>query len=209
VARFVFWLIRYPVSMLVHRSGPAYHSHMSHGTLEGADVVGTTDEMFPVVYAELKRMARHHLRRVHGRPTICTTELVHEVFLRLNQRGAVSWDNRAHFFGSASRAMRQILVAFARRHFAAKRRGTRISLSVADGERALETELDQILAIDRALSQLDTLNPRLREIVELRFFGGVPQQEVAKMLGASLRTVERDWMKARLFLARELDQAPV
>lgn len=165
----------------------------------------TTDELFPVVYDELKRMARRHLRMVRGRATICTTELVHEAFLRLSHREGVSWDDRAHFFGSASRAMRQILVAFARRHFAVKRRADRVSLSIIDGQAALEAQLDQILGIDQALSRLDELSPRLRQIVELRFFGGLPQEDVAALIGVSIRTVERDWMKARLFLLRELE----
>src|SRR5690349_22871098 len=112
----------------------------------------TTDELFPVVYDELKRMARRHLRMVRGRATICTTELVHETFLRLSHRDGVSWDDRAHFFGSASRAMRQVLVAFARHHLALKRRGDHVSFSIADAAGALDLELDQILGIDEALS---------------------------------------------------------
>ena len=165
----------------------------------------TTDALFPVVYDELKRMARRHLRMVGGRATICTTELVHETFLRLSHREGVSWDGRAHFFGSASRAMRQVLVSFARRHFAIKRRADHVSISIAVADGALEAELDQIVAIDDALSRLDRLNPRLRQIVELRFFGGLPHEDIASFLGVSVRTVERDWFKARLFLLRELE----
>jgi RNA polymerase sigma factor (TIGR02999 family) len=165
----------------------------------------TTDALFPVVYDELKRMARRHLRMVRGRATICTTELVHETFLRLSHRDGVSWDDRAHFFGSASRAMRQVLVAFARHHLALKRRGDNVSFSIADAAGALDLELDQILGIDEALSRLDRLNPRLRQIVELRFFAGLPHEEIADLLGVSVRTVERDWFKARLFLLRELE----
>jgi len=165
----------------------------------------TTDALFPVVYDELKRMARRHLRMVRGRATICTTELVHETFLRLSHRDDVSWDDRAHFFGSASRAMRQVLVAFARRRFALKRRADHVSLTIADGDPVLDAQLDEILGIDQALSRLDRLNPRLRQIVELRFFGGLPHEEIAELLGVSVRTVERDWLKARLFLLRELE----
>jgi RNA polymerase sigma factor (TIGR02999 family) len=98
-----------------------------------------------------------------------------------------------------------VLVAVARRHFAQKRRADRVSLSVADSGGALEAELDEILSIDEALVRLDELNPRLRQIVELRFFGGIPQEDVAALLGVSVRTVERDWLKARLFLLRELE----
>ena len=173
-----------------------------------------TDELFPQVYDELKRLARSHLRRARGRSTICTTELVHETFLRLTRGKDVAWESRAHFFGSASRAMRQVLVAFARRRGTLKRGGqatrssvgtiqrTRVSLSDADC--ALEVELDQILAVDEALHRLDAVNERLRKVVELRFFGGLPEEEVARILGVSQRTVERDWLKARMFLLREL-----
>jgi RNA polymerase sigma factor (TIGR02999 family) len=172
-----------------------------------ADWTQTTDALFPIVYQELKRIARHHLRRAGSGQTICTTELVHEAFLRLSNRDDVAWESRAHFFGSASRAMRQVLVSYARRRKATKRTGDRISLSVADREPVLEIELDQILALDEALTQLDGLNQRLRQIVELRFFGGVSEAEVAELLGVSLRTVERDWLKARMFLVREFQAA--
>jgi RNA polymerase sigma factor (TIGR02999 family) len=103
--------------------------------------------------------------------------------------------------------MRQVLVAFARRHFALKRRGDHVTLSITyTGEgTALDAQLDEILAIDEALSRLDELNPRLRQIVDLRFFGGLPHEDVADVLGVSVRTVERDWLKAKLFLLRELD----
>ena len=163
-----------------------------------------TDELFPLVYDELKRIARFHLRRERGRATICTTELVHETFMRLTAGHAVTWQTRAHFFGSASRAMRQVLVAFAKRRTAAKRRGEHANVSLADAERALEVELEQIVAVDEALRQLDTVNQRLRQVVELRFFGGISEEEIAKILGVSSRTVERDWLKARLFLLHAL-----
>ena len=163
-----------------------------------------TDALFPLVYEELKRLAHRHLRHMGGGATICTTELVHEAFLKLGRGSGAAWDSRAHFFGAASRAMRQVLVDFARRRWAAKRGGA-FRLSIADGERSLEVELEQILAIDAALGRLDALSQRLRQVVELRFFGGVPEQEVAELLGVSSRTVERDWLKARMFLLRELE----
>ena len=166
--------------------------------------IGTTDALFPVVYAELKRIARRYLRGSRARVSVCTTELVHEAFLRLSHRDGVEWQNRAHFFGSAARAMRQVLVGFARRRQTNKRNGTPISLSFADSERALECEFEDIIAIDDALTKLDTLNPRLRQIVELRFFAGIREPEIAELLDVSVRTVERDWLKARMFLFREL-----
>ena len=163
------------------------------------------DELYALVYDELKRIARHHLRAAGPKATLSTTELVHEAFLKLGHGPDMGWDGRAHFFGAASRAMRQILVDFARRRQSTKRGGDlrRISLSDADG--ALDVELEQILAVDAALEQLTTISDRLRQVVELRFFGGLGEQEVAQSLGVTRRTVGRDWLKARIFLMRELD----
>lgn len=177
---------------------------MIQGLTSSINSIGTTDALFPVVYGELKRIARRYLRASSSRTTVCTTEVVHEAFLRLSKRDGVAWESRAHFFGSAARAMRQVLVDFARRRRTRRQLVTAISLSLADSERALEVEFDEIIAVDDALSQLDALNPRLRQIVELRFFAGIPESEIAAMLSVSVRTVERDWLKARMFLVREL-----
>ena len=167
----------------------------------------STDELFPVVYDELKRIARHHLRS-NAPATLCTTELVHEAFLKLSRGAEVEWEGRAHFFGAASRAMRQIMVDFARRRRASKRgsQPALVSLSEAEPvEGAMYVQLDGILALDAALDELDRTDPRLREVVELRFFSGLEAREIARVLGIGLRTVERDWFKARLFLLRELE----
>ena len=163
-----------------------------------------TDVLFPAVYDELKRIARHHLRTAGSDATICTTELVHEAFLKLSRGGGESWQGRAHFFGAASRAMRQILVSFARRRQSVKRGGNLRAIPLRDGDAALEIEMDSVLALDGALAQLEGVNVRLARVVELRFFGGLAETQVAKLLGVSERTVERDWMKARIFLLREL-----
>jgi len=166
-----------------------------------------TDALFPLVYEELKRIAHRHLRYVGGGgATIRTTELVHEAFLKLARDSDAVWDSQAHFFGAASRAMRQVLVDFARRRGAAKRDAASI-VSVVDGVGSLELELEQILALDAALRRLDALSPRLRQVVELRFFGGLSEQEIAEIMGVSSRTVERDWLKARMFLLQELEPA--
>ncbi len=164
----------------------------------------TNEETYALVYDELKRIARHQLR-VNTKATLSTTELVHEAFLKLGGGPAAGWDGRAHFFGAAARAMREVLVDFARRRSAMKRGGAhqRVSLGEADG--ALDMQLDEILALDAALEQLNAVNERLRQIVELRFFGGLGESEVAEILGVTTRTVERNWLKARLFLLRELD----
>ena len=164
------------------------------------------DRLMPLVYEELKRIAHHQLRVNESRATLCTTELVHEVFLKLAGGAETDWEGRAHFFGAASRAMRQVLVDFARRRSATKRGGDLERVSLGDGDAALEIELDEILALDSALDRLDTLDPRLRQVVELRFFAALPEAEIARMLGVSPRTVERDWLKARLVLLRALDR---
>jgi RNA polymerase sigma factor (TIGR02999 family) len=162
-----------------------------------------TDTLFPLVYEELKRIARHHRRGAGA--TLCTTELVHEAFFKLAGPSGESWEGRAHFFGAASRAMRQVLVDFARRRQATKRGGDVQMVSLSEAGSAIEMELDEILELDAALDRLNALDERLRLIVELRFFGGLPEDEIARALGVSTRTVGRDWLKAKLFLLHELE----
>jgi RNA polymerase sigma factor (TIGR02999 family) len=166
---------------------------------------GATERLFPVLYEELKRLARHHRRDAGARSTLCTTELVHEAFFKLAGPDRGSWEGRSHFFGAASRAMRQVLVDFARKRRAAKRSGDVQLVSLSQASTAVELELDEIIELDAALDKLDALEPRLRRIVELRFFGGLSEEEIAPMLGISTRTVGRDWLKAKLFLLGELD----
>ena len=163
------------------------------------------DRLLPVVYEELKRLARHHRRSAGDRSTLCTTELVHEAFFKLAGPDRSSWEGRAHFFGAASRAMRQVLIDFARKRNAAKRGGDPQMVSLSQAGAALELELDELLELDAALDRLDALDPRLRRIVELRFFGGLADDEIAPMLGVSTRTVGREWLKAKLYLLNELD----
>ena len=165
------------------------------------------DEFYPVVYEELKRIARHHLRVNDANATLSTTELVHEAYLKISPRPTSGWDGRGHFFGAASRAMRQVLVDFARRRGATKRGGSmeRISLGSRDG--ALDLELDSILTLDAALEKLNAVDPRLRQIVELRYFAGLTESEIATILGVTVRTIERNWLKARMFLLREMERS--
>lgn len=170
----------------------------------GSDEVTRSDTLYAAVYDELKYVARAHLQSDTDRATLNTTELVHEAFLKLAGRDG-SWESRAHFFGAASRAMRQVLVDFARRRRALKRGGPWPAGVVNDGANSFELQLDQLLDLDHALQQLDSVDRRLCQVVELRFFGGVSEPEIARMLGVSVRTVERDWLKARLFLLKELN----
>jgi RNA polymerase sigma factor (TIGR02999 family) len=166
---------------------------------------GESDSLFPVVYEELKRLARHHRRGAGARSTLCTTELVHEAFFKLAGSDGSPWEGRTHFFGAASRAMRQVLVDFARKRHAVKRGGDPQLVSLSEAGAAVELELDELLELDAALDKLDALDPRLRRIVELRFFGGLSEEEIAPMLGVSTRTIGRDWLKAKLFLLSELE----
>ncbi|MGH7626157.1 MAG: ECF-type sigma factor [Gemmatimonadaceae bacterium] len=167
------------------------------------------EALYAAVYDELKRLAHCQLRARSGSDTLSTTELVHEAFLKLGRNPDASWESRAHFFGAAARAMREVLVDFARRRGATKRAGSWRVVSLDGTESALQTDIDDILALDAALDQLDALNQRLRRVVELRFFASVPQEDIARMLGISSRTVERDWLKARAFLLRAMEPAQV
>lgn len=161
------------------------------------------DRLFPVVYTALKEVSRRQLRRgQHAELT--TTELVHETYLKLVGANPVDWKGRGHFFAVAGRAMRQILVDYARRRLADKRGGGERLITLTDQDGRLQLELEELLAVDEALEQLEELNPRLRKVVELRFFTGLSEREIADVLEVTTRTVERDWYKARLFLHREL-----
>lgn len=160
------------------------------------------DEIFEFVYEDLKRIARQHLRHSEAHVTLSTTELVHESFLKL--RASPRFTNRAHFFGSAARAMRQVLVDFARKLRSEKRGGLYRRVSLSDADAALEVQLDEMLALDAALDDLSAIDPRLTQIVELRFFCGLPEQEIADILGVTTRTVARGWLKARLILLQTL-----
>jgi RNA polymerase sigma factor (TIGR02999 family) len=175
----------------------------SSAELPATDIVA--DEVFEFVYEDLKRIARRHLRRSESHVTLSTTELVHESFLKL--RTSPKFSDSAHFYGSAARAMREVLVDFARRLRREKRGGLYKRVSFSDAEATLEFQLDEMLALDEALVRLTAIDPRLTQIVELRFFCGLPEQEIATILGVTTRTVERGWLKARIILLKALEPA--
>ncbi|MFL6262949.1 MAG: sigma-70 family RNA polymerase sigma factor [Thermoanaerobaculia bacterium] len=164
-----------------------------------------------LVYDELRAMARRQLRNRRPGQTITTTALVHEAYLKLVDQGA-TWQDRAHFFSVASLAMRQILVDSARRRVAKKRGGEDVrvtldELHLGGKEPDAEARAVEVLAVDRALTSLAALNERLSQLVELRFFGGLTEEETAEVMGTSERTVRRDWRKARAFLFQALGGA--
>jgi len=164
---------------------------------------GARDRLFPLIYEELRQVARRALRRERPDHSLRPTELVHEAFLKL---GAAEgpWQDRAHFFGVAARAMRQILVDHARRRMAGKRGGGMIATTLEDvgAEQSLPPE--ELLALDAALDRLEQKDTRLRALVEYRFFGGLSDREIAELLRISERTVNRDWAKARAWLHKEV-----
>ncbi|HEX6307154.1 MAG TPA: ECF-type sigma factor [Longimicrobiales bacterium] len=162
------------------------------------------DELLPVVYDALKDIARRQLSLRRRSEALCTTELVHEAYFKLSGQAARDWQDRVHFCGIAANAMRQVLVDQARRRNAAKRGGGADPITLTAGLGAVEPNVVDVLALDQALDRLGRLNERLRRVVEYLFFGGMTQEEVAAVLGVSTRTVERDWLKAKLFLHREL-----
>ncbi|HMM79904.1 MAG TPA: sigma-70 family RNA polymerase sigma factor [Pyrinomonadaceae bacterium] len=162
------------------------------------------ERLLPYVYDELKRQARRLMSRERVNHTLQPTALVHEAFLRLSKQGGVDWQNRGHFYGIASRLMRQILIDHARQHGAAKRGDAQIHLSLDDVSVGLETRAASILALDDALEHLEKLDERQAKIVEMRFFGGLSNSEIAEALEVSERTIIRSWSVARLWLLREL-----
>lgn len=158
------------------------------------------DRLLPLVYDELRQVAEAQLRRERPGHTLQPTALVHETYLKLCG-GDLPASSRAHFLALAARAMRQVLVDHARRRGAAKRGGAWSATTLTDGAASIELDPEELLALDRAL---DELEPRQRQVVECRFFGGMEESEIAEALGVSERTVRRDWVKARAWLYRAL-----
>ncbi len=163
------------------------------------------DRLLPYVYDELKRQARRLMRSERRDHTLQPTALVHEAFVRLAERGGVDWQNRGHFYGVASRLMRQILVDHARVHAAAKRGSSPIHFSLDDVQIPVAERAGSILALHEALERLEMIDERQSSIVEMRFFGGMSNAEIASFFDISERTVGREWLSARMWLYREIN----
>lgn len=166
---------------------------------------GATHELAPLVYAELRELAERALRGERPGHTLQPTALVHEAFLRLVDTEEVRWDNRAHFFGAAGRAMRRILVDYARSRDSWKRGGRLRRVSLEGDVAAPGDEAADFAALDAALTRLHARDPRKSSIVELRFFVGLPVREIADVLGLSERTVRREWAFAKAWLVQEME----
>lgn len=172
------------------------------------------DGLLPLVYDELRQLARRQRHRWYGDETLTSTALVHEAYLRLVDQSAVEWESRAHFLAVASRAMRQILLDYAKRKRAAKRDGGReriplheVEAVLGASEDAVEVQSEALIALEESLRRLEACEPRQSRIVECRFFGGMTIEETAEVLGISVASVKRGWAMAQAWLYRDLRSA--
>jgi RNA polymerase sigma factor (TIGR02999 family) len=164
------------------------------------------DCLLPLVYDELRRIARHYLQNERADHTLQSTALVNEAYMRMVAQNLPEWQNRAHFFAVAAQLMRQILVDYARSRCASKRGGNVCKVSLNEAEdQALAADVD-IVALDNALKELSEMDPQQGRVVELKFFAGLSNEDAAEVLKVSPSTVKRDWVTARAWLYRELDR---
>jgi RNA polymerase sigma factor (TIGR02999 family) len=166
------------------------------------------DELLPLVYRELRRRAAGYLRQERRDHTLQPTALVHEAYLRLVGQQRIAWQNRAQFFGVAAQMMRRILVDHARGRRAVKRPGAAVQVTWDDRMGATQPRSCDLLALDQALDELMTIDRRGGQIMELRYFGGLSEQEVAEVLSISRSTVTREWQAARTWLYRRMTARP-
>lgn len=165
---------------------------------------GALDGLFTLLYNELRRLARVQLARRGGTPTLNTTVVVHETYLKLVGAGALCLQDRSHFFALSARAMRQVVVQHARRRLAEKRGGDVVHTLLDEQEIVLGESAATVLGLDAALDRLHVLDARLAQVVELNFFAGLTHEEIAELRAVTPRTVRRDWRKARAILYDEL-----
>lgn len=162
------------------------------------------DRLIPLVYEDLRAIAHNRLARERPDHTLNTTGIVHEAYIRLVPQATATWRDRAHFFAVSSKVIRDLLIDHAREHKATKRGGGAVHLPISDELQGKEPRTVELLALDDALSKLGEMDARLERVVECRFFGGLTMEETAEATGTSLRTVEREWRRARAYLYRAL-----
>ncbi|MGA8432705.1 MAG: sigma-70 family RNA polymerase sigma factor [Candidatus Sulfotelmatobacter sp.] len=165
------------------------------------------DELLPLVYDELRRLAHHYLRNERPHHTLQSTALVNEAYLRLVGQDLPKWESRAHFFAIAAQLMRQILVDYARRHRASKRGSGACMLELDDAAGLPQRKNVDLIALDDALNTLAEIDPRQSRVVELRFFAGLSLEETSEAMGIATATVQRDWTAARAWLHREISRS--
>lgn len=161
-------------------------------------------ELFSAAYSRLHSLARDQRRRWRGQDTLSTTALVHEAYLKLSQQESPQWQSRGHFFRVAARAMRHILINYAERSRTAKRGGGSLHVAAEEASLIHESRIEELLALDEALTRLEELSPRQVQVVECRFFAGLEVEETAEALDVSPATVMRDWRRGKAWLYREL-----
>lgn len=167
------------------------------------------EQVFPLVYDELRRLAAKELRRERGGHTLQATAIVHEAYLRLSREECLRWPSRAHFFAFAAHLIRRILVDYARHQNRLKRGGRAEKVTLAEVMALVEAPSPDLVAVDEALVRLEEMDPRKAAIVELRFFAGFTLEETAEQLGISPETVGREWRRAKAWLYSELVPAEV
>ncbi len=172
--------------------------------VEGSGDSGSADRLYEILHGELHNIAAHLMRRERVDHTLQPTALVHEAYLKLVDQAQDKWQNRAHFYGIAARAMRQVLVDHARRHLSQKRGGGWNRVTLDENLGLPPSTSLEIMALHDALEKLAVEDERMARVVELRVFAGTPGREIAHLLGVSLRTVEGDWKVAKMWLGREL-----
>lgn len=165
------------------------------------------EKLMPLIYEELRKMARRYMRQQRPEHTLQTTALIHEAYLRMVKQPAKHFNNRAHFFGVAAQAMRHILVDYARSRQSAKRGGGGRPISLEEAALVADERAAELVAFDEALKELAKLSSRQSRVVELRYFGGLSVEETAAVLEVSPDTVMRDWTMAKIWLHRALSSA--
>ncbi len=160
--------------------------------------------LVPLVYNDLRQIARRQIFRSGAAYTLNATALVHEAYFRLVDETNVPWQNRGHFFAIAARSMRRIIVDYARERKAQKRGGDKQHVELTPNSVAIEEQAETLLALDRALTKITAFSERLAKVIECRLFGGLTEEETAQALEVSVRTVQRDWRRARAWLQKEM-----
>ena len=173
-------------------------SDLSNGNQQVVDV------LMPLVYKEMHQMAHMHLRGERRNHTLNATALVHEAYMKLIDQNGVSWQNRAHFFGIASQAMRRILINYANARIAEKRGGKMVLATFVDDKMTRESKPEELIELDEALKKLEAINSRQSKIIEYWFFVGLKHEEISEILKVSLPTIRRDFRLAKAWLTREL-----
>jgi RNA polymerase sigma factor (TIGR02999 family) len=169
--------------------------------------VAALEQLTPLVYEELRRLAHQHMNRERRDHTLQTSALINEAYLRLTQQRNMQWQNRAHFFSIASRLMRRVLIDYARARHYQKRGGGATQVSLSEAAYVSQDRAEELLALDDALNSLATFDERKSQVVEMRFFGGMSVEETALALNVSPNTVKRDWSTAKAWLYRRIKKS--